>query len=61
VFLSLGVAIGANTANFTLLDAVILRPLAVPGPSRIANVTLLDPDGSQRTFSYTQLNELRAR
>ncbi|HEX6316736.1 MAG TPA: permease prefix domain 1-containing protein, partial [Gemmatimonadaceae bacterium] len=37
---SLGLGIGANTTIFTLLDAVVLRPLAVDRPSELAYVSI---------------------
>ena len=37
---SLGLGIGANTTIFTLLDAVVLRPLAVERPSELAYVAI---------------------
>jgi predicted permease len=37
--LSLGLGIGANTAIYSLIDAVILRPLPVPEPERLVTVT----------------------
>jgi predicted permease len=40
--LSLALGIGANTAIYTLLDAVVLRPLAVPHPDELVIVTLTD-------------------
>ena len=39
---SLGLGIGANTTIFTLLDAVVLRPLAVERPSELAYVGITD-------------------
>jgi predicted permease len=41
--LSLGLGIGANTTIFTLLNAVLLRPLPVEAPERLAAVHTLDP------------------
>jgi putative ABC transport system permease protein len=37
---SLGLGIGANTTIFTLLDAVMLRPLAVAQPDELAYITM---------------------
>jgi predicted permease len=39
---SLALGIGANTTIFTLIDAILLRPLPVPDPARLAAVYTLD-------------------
>ena len=39
--LSLALGIGATTAVFSVLDAVVLRPLPVPGPNRLVVVRAL--------------------
>jgi predicted permease len=68
VVLSLAIGIGANTAIFTLIDALLLRPLPVPEPDRL--VVIGDPrrtnsasDGSLRTdlFSYPVYVDLSRR
>ena len=41
--LSLALGIGANTTIFTLLNAVLWRPLPVEAPQRLAAVNTLDP------------------
>ena len=41
--LSLALGIGANTTIFTLLNAVLWRPLPVEAPHRLAAVNTLDP------------------
>ena len=61
IILSLGVAIGANTAIFTLLDAIALRQLAVPRASRLVEVNESTSQNNPRAFTYAQLNELRSR
>ena len=38
--LSLALAIGANSAVFSLADAMLLRPLPVPNPSALFDVSL---------------------
>lgn len=53
--LSLGLAIGANTAIYSIIDAVMMRPLAVPQPDRL--FTLATPDSE--IFSYPLYEQLR--
>jgi putative ABC transport system permease protein len=47
VVVTLGVAMGINSAIFSVLDAVVLRPLPYPSPQQLVEVSQLDrTDGS---------------
>jgi putative ABC transport system permease protein len=49
VILTLGLGIGATTALFTLVDAVLLRPLALPRPDRIVTLWNVPWKGGPRS------------
>jgi len=55
--LSLALGIGANTAIFTLINALLLRNLPVRQPDRLAEVSLIRLD-SKVPFSYPMFREL---
>jgi predicted permease len=55
--LSLALGIGANTAIFTLINALLLRDLPVPQPERLVEVSLIRLDGKV-PFSYPMFREL---
>jgi hypothetical protein len=66
IALSLAIGIGANTAVFTLIDALLLRPLPVHNADELVVIgdsrrTNSASDGSLRTdlFSYPEYVELR--
>jgi predicted permease len=55
--LSLALGIGANTAIFTLINALLLRELPVRQPERIVQLSLLRHDG-KLPFSYPMFREV---
>ncbi len=67
--LSLTLGIGANTAIFTLLNAILLRPLPVQNPSELLlfgdghaqGSTSSVPDGNTKLFSYSFFRDLRGK
>jgi predicted permease len=60
--LSLGLGIGVNTAMFSLVDAVLLRPLPVSNPDELVDVFSSSPDGdAYATTSYPDFLDLKAQ
>ena len=56
---TLTLAIGANTAVFTLLDTLMLRPLPVPQADRLT-LWRIQPDDNVRPFTYPVFRGLEA-
>jgi hypothetical protein len=55
--LSLALGIGANTAIFTLINALLLRDLPVRHPEELVQLIAVRPD-THVPFSYPMLREL---
>src|SRR2546428_12402243 len=58
---ALSLGIGANTAIFSVINAVLLRPLSYPDPDRIVQLILSMPDGKGRTLSIPEFNHFRSQ
>jgi len=56
---ALAMGIGANTAIFTVVDAVLLRPLAFPRPERIVTLLTKTPQGGFPGASVPKYNTWR--
>ncbi len=67
--LTLSLGIGANTAIFSLIDAMLLRMLPVKNPERLAlfgscesqGISIGFPDGRSELFSYPFYRDVRQR
>src|SRR6185369_2982273 len=55
----LAIGIGANTAIFSIADALLLRPLAVPNPAGLKLFKRVEPAGSAYTFPYRWYKRFR--
>src|SRR5690349_23226949 len=60
--LSLGLGAGANAAMFSLVDALLLRPLPVSDPGALVDVFTTGGDGDvHATSSFQDFKDLKAR
>jgi len=57
--LSLAIGIGANTAIFSLVNAIVLRPTPILHPEQVVNVYLHQAAFAYSTLSYPELRDLR--
>jgi putative ABC transport system permease protein len=53
---ALALGIGANTAIFTVVNTVLLKPLTYPDPDRIVQFELTSPDGEGTSSSPTNFH-----
>lgn len=58
---ALALGIGANTAIFTVVNTVLLKPLTYPDPGRIVRFMNTSPDGSGDSSSPVDFNTWRAQ
>ncbi|HLK34093.1 MAG TPA: ABC transporter permease, partial [Terriglobales bacterium] len=56
---SLALGIGANSAIFSLTDAILLRPLQVSEPSRVLALTTETPSAPMDGVSYPDYRDIR--
>jgi len=57
--LSLALAVGANTAVFSLVDGILLRPPPVAQPDRLVSLHAVDPEGGGfHSLSYLDYRDL---
>lgn len=62
--LTLALAIGANTAVFSVVSGVLLRPMGYPAPDRLVRLFEAregDVDGGRGTISYANFADMRER
>ena len=58
--ITLALAIGANTAIFSVVYGVLLRPLPYPKPHQIVSVSELAADGHPMNFADPNFDDVRA-
>jgi len=59
--LSLALGIGANSAIFSLADALLLRPLPILEPSSVLDITTNTPDNPFGGVSYPNFRDLQTK
>jgi predicted permease len=60
--ITLGLGIGANTAIFSMVDSLLLRPLPVQDPGRIAVLAMQQKNGAvQPSFSFPDYRDIQSQ
>jgi predicted permease len=58
---TLALCIGANTAVFSLLNALVLRSLPVRHPEQLAGIYMIHPNGGRGELSFPLFEEIQRR
>lgn len=61
VVATLALAIGATTAVFSIVNGVLLEPLALPNAERVVSVASTDRDGNTAPMSFPDFQDYRAQ
>lgn len=59
IIVVLAVAIGANTAMFALVHAILIRPLPLTDPDRLITFTIVRPGTDRQPLSLLDLNDFK--